>query len=194
VGRVCRVALAIVAIVSRHGRPGHAPSVVRLLAAVHMLLSHRRERNLRVGVAQGRRRRSISWTLQSSGINVRWPDLRHRWRWPIVPPWFVTLALQTGGRLVTRQLAGRNCVGQRVGAAVSAIVRRGNWPKSHRSSRVAHVRCLRVRDEGWHSLHACHRAASAVGASLPVAGGRADSRCNRGCVIVRIRVTMVRMG
>jgi hypothetical protein len=122
VSRIYRVALTIVAVIGRHGRSRHVSSRMSLLATMHMLLGHRRQWCLRIGIAQSRRRRSISWTLESGGIYVRRTDLWHWRRRSIVSPWFVPLTLQTGSRFVTRQLTRRDGVGQRVRAAVSAVV------------------------------------------------------------------------
>lgn len=186
VSRVHRVALAIVAVISRHGRSRQAWSRMTLLATVHMLLRHRRWGCRCVGLAQGRRRRPIPRTLESGGIHVRRPDLWHGRRRSIVSPWLMTLTLQTGGRLMTRQLTGRDSVRQRVRVAVSAVVRRRNRTKAHRTSRVAHGGSLRVRDEGRHSLHARHGATAAIGASLPVTRSRTDPRSDRSRVVVRV--------
>jgi hypothetical protein len=106
--RIHRVALAVVAVIRRHGRSTHVCSRVSLLATVHVLLGHRRQWCLRIGIAQSRRGRSISWTLESGGIYVRRTDLWHWRRRPIVSPWFMALTLQTGSRLVTGQLTGRD--------------------------------------------------------------------------------------
>lgn len=171
--RVNRVALTIVAVVRRDWRSRHVLGRMGLLTAVHVLLRHGR-RSLRIGLAQSRRRRSVSRTLESGGIDVWRPDLWHRWRWSVVPPWFMTLALEAGSRLVARQPTGRNGVGQRVRAAVSAVVRRRNRTKAHGTARMAHTRCLSVRDERRHGLHARHGTTAAIGASLPIACGRTD--------------------
>lgn len=171
--RIRRIALAVIALICRHGRSRHVGHRRGLLAAIHVLRRHGRRRHLRVRLAQCRRRRSIPWTLEPGGIYVRRPNLWHGWMWSIVSPWFMSLTLQTGGRLVARQLAGRNGVGQRVRAAVPAVVRGRNRTKTHWTSRVAHARGLRVRDEGRHGLHARHRAATAIGTSLPITRARA---------------------
>lgn len=171
--RVNRVALTIIAVVRRDGRSRHVLGRMSLLTAVHVLLRHRR-RSLRIGLAQSRRRRSVSRTLESSGIDVWRPDLWHRWRRSVVPSWFMTLTLEAGSRFVTRQPTGGNSVGQRVRAAVSAIVRGRDGTKAHWTPRVAHGRCLSVRDERRHGLHARHGATAAIGACLPITCGRTD--------------------
>lgn len=148
---------------------------------------------MRIALAQSWRRRTVSWALEASWVDVRRPNLWHWRRLPSVPSWFVALALETCGRLVTRQLAGRDRVGQRVRAAVSVVARGRDWSKTHRAAGVAHHGWLSVRDESRHSLHACHGATAAVGASLPVTSGRADPRGDGSRVVVRVGTASVRM-
>jgi hypothetical protein len=94
---------------------------------------------------------------------------------------------------VSRQLAGWDCVGQRVRAAVSILSRGRDRTKAHGTARMAHHRRLSVRDECGHGLHACHGATAAVGASFPVTIGRADPRSDRSRIVLGVRASMMRV-
>ena len=194
VRRIDWVALAVVAVVRWHGRTRHRWDWRDLLAPVRVLQRNWWRLGLRIGFALSWRGRTVSWTLQASRVDIwRRPDLGHWRRLSIIPPRLMTLALETGGRLVARQLTGSDCVRQRVGTAVATIARGGNRTKSHWAARMAHDRRLRVRNESWHGLHARHGATPPIGASLPISSGRTDSRSHRSSVVVRIRTARIRM-
>ena len=102
VSSIGRVTLAVIAVVCRHGRTRHRRDWRSLVATLRVLVRHGRHRYLSIAVAQGGRRGPVTRALQTGRVDVRRPDLRHRRKWTIVSPRFVSLALQTGSRFVSR--------------------------------------------------------------------------------------------
>lgn len=131
--------------------------------------SSRRRGMAGVSIAKRWRWRAVSWTLQPRGIHERRPILIHsrrnrsasRHAWAM--PWLMSLTLQAGRGLMSRQWLSWESRCHGIGAAVSA----GVWSGRHRSQRWFAAEMDR-RKGRWIALHTGKGATTMSRRSIPL--------------------------